>query len=105
MIALTKRPTWTGDLRAALGKVVLGNGMLDFTPPHFNDRHKTCRRIKFSYRSDLSDSDLVLMQEVIQARRPDLNVTVSRWEPRHAGCWFGNYVVYYRPKNSVYMNH
>jgi hypothetical protein len=105
MIALTKRPTWTGDLRAALGKVVLGNGMLDFTPAYFNDRHKTCRRIKFTYRSDLTDSDLVVMQEVIQARRPELNVTVSRWEPRHRGCWFGNYVIYYRPKNSVYMNH
>lgn len=101
MNTTTKRLTWTGDLRAALGKVVLGNGMLNFTPAHFNDRHKTCRRIKFTYRSDLTDSDLAVMQETIQARRPELNVTVSRWP---AGV-FGNYVVYYRPKNSVYMNH
>ncbi len=105
MIAQTKRPTWTGDLRAALGKVVLGNGMLDYTPAYFNDRHKTCRRIKFAYRSDLSDSDVATMQEVIQARRPDLNVTVSRWTPKRGGFSYGNYVVYYRPKNTVYMNH
>ena len=79
--------------------------MLDYTPAYFNDRHKTCRRIKFTYRSDLSDSDVVMMQEVIQARRPELNVAVARWEPKAGGFSYGNYVVYYRPKNSVYMNH
>ena len=96
-----KSLTWTGDLRAALGAVVLGTGDLHFTPAHFNDRNQTCRRIKFSYRSNLSDLDLDIMQKVIQSRRPELNVTVGRWE----NSLYGNYVVYYRPKVGVYMNH
>ena len=103
MMKTQTKLTWTGDLRAALGAVVhgLGRGSLDFNPAYFNDRHKTCRRIKFTYRSDLTDSDLELMQQVIQERRPELNVTVARKESD----WFGNYLVYYRPKVGTYMNH
>lgn len=102
--------TWTGDVRAALEAIGAEN-----YGPMFNDRHKTCRRLKLSVRVDtdnggeVTDFDLYTMQRVIQERRPDLNVTVSRWLNQSKGYrgWagFGNVVVYYRPKTGLYMNH
>lgn len=102
----TKRKTWTGDVAAACEAAGLDNyGYI------FNDRHLTCRRLKFCVTPDLdnggklTDEHCAKMQEVIQARRPDLNVTVSRWETNCGWQGFGNVVVYYRPKTGRYMNH
>ena len=102
----TKKVTWTGDVDEAVNAI----GAYRYSSV-FNDRHLTCRRLKFTVRSDidnggeLSDEQLAVMQRVIQARRPDLNVTVSRWESYRGWQGFGNVVVYYRPKTGVYMNH
>jgi hypothetical protein len=98
----TTKLTWTGDVHAACKAV-------GFTTRHviFNDRHKTCRRLKFDLSADgynrrtPTQEQLAVMQKVIQERRPDLNVTVSTWTNR----FFGNVVVYYRPKTGYYMNH
>ena len=99
--------TWTNDLRAAL--LAIGYDEDGHDPLRgcvFNDRHLTCRRIKFNVHGDyVTDENLVLMQEAIQARRPNLNVTVSRWESVNGWQGFGNVVVYYRPKTGRYMDH
>jgi hypothetical protein len=92
--------TWTGDVRAALE--VTG---IESYGVAFNDKHKTCRRLKFTIRENVTDEQLAEMQRVIQARRPNLNVTVSRWESTNGWRGFGNAVVYYRPKTGLYMNH
>lgn len=90
---VTKGSTsWISDIKEGLG--------LAQTPLYFNDKHKTCRRIKFYQRDDLDDSELVHLQEYIQTKRPDLNVTVSRWTGQ---TWYGNYVVYYRSKIGLTM--
>ena len=106
----TTKVTWTGDVKVALEAVGA-----EFYGLCFNDRHLTCRRLKFNARLDtdnggeLTDDHLAEMQRVIQDRRPDLNVTVSRWLNGRKGYkgWagFGNVVVYYRPKTGLYMNH
>ena len=102
----TTKLTWTGDVKAALEAVGAESYGLAF-----NDRRKTCRRLKFCARLDtdnggeLTDEHLAVMQRVIQARRPELNVTVSRWDSRVGWRGFGNTVVYYRPKTGYYMQH
>lgn len=102
----TKKVTWAGDVREAINAV----GAETYGVA-FNDRHKTCRRLKFCARMDtdnggeLTDDQLVKMQRVIEARRPGLNVTVSRWESANGWQGFGNVVVYYRPKTGRYMDH
>lgn len=102
----TKRTTWIGDVRA--GCEAAG---LDFYGNVFNDRNLTCRRLKFCVTPDFDNGGdftyehLAKMQEVIQARRPDLNVTVSRWVSTTGWAGFGNVVVYYRPKTGLYMSH
>jgi hypothetical protein len=107
MIKTTKaKTTWIGDVRTACE-----SAGLDFYGNVFNDRNLTCRRLKFSVTADLDNGDevtdehLVKMQQVIQERRPDLHVTVSRWESTTGWPGFGNVVVYYRPKTGLYMNH
>lgn len=95
----TTKLTWTGDVREALN--VVG---AEYHNTIFNDRHGTLRRLKFHVRK-LTDEQLAKVQEVIQARRPNLNVTVSRWESSRGWAGFGNVVVYYRPKTSVKMVH
>lgn len=101
-----KRTTWIGDVQTACEAAGL-----DRYSSIFNDKHLTCRRLKFVATPDLdnggelTDEHLAKMQEVIQARRPDLNVTVSRWESTTGWAGFGNVVVYYRPKTGRYMNH
>ena len=90
----TTKLTWTGDIKAALEAVDAEQYSI-----MFNDRHKTCRRLKFATQG-LTDEQLRKMQEVIQERRPELNVTVARWD---YGYW--NTVVYYRPRVGVLMNH
>lgn len=94
-----KRTTWTGDVRAALEAV----GQ-DLYSSIFNDRHLTCRRLKFSAK-ELTDDELVKVQEVIQERRPELSVTVSRWNSGTGWNGYGNTVVYYRPKVGRVMDH
>ena len=102
----TTKLTWTGDVKAALESI----GAESYGSM-FNDKHLTCRRLKFCTRLDtdnggeLTDDQLAEMQRVIQARRPDLNVTVSRWETQGGWQGFGNTVVYYRPKTGLYMDH
>jgi len=91
--------TWTGDVRTALEAV----GQ-DLYSTIFNDRHLTCRRLKFCAK-ELTDDQLVKVQEVIQARRPDLSVTVSRWNPGTGWNGYGNTVVYYRSKTDRYLKH
>lgn len=99
MMKTQTKLTWTGDVREALDTVgvVYHYGI-------FNDRHKTCRRLKF-HTQELTDEQLAKVQEVIQARRPELSVTVSRWDSSVGWAGFGNTVVYYRPKVGRYMNH
>ena len=87
------KASWISDIKEGLGLV--------HTPMYFNDKHKTCRRIKFYQRDDMHDNELVHLQEYIQAKRPELSVTVSRW----TGSWYGNYVVYYRSKVGLEMKH
>ena len=82
--------TWTGDVATALAAV----GTKCYSNI-FNDKHKTCRRLKFAVR-ELTDEQLTKIQEVLQERRPKHTVTVSRW---NYGYW--NTVVYYRSKTSV----
>ena len=102
----TNKVTWIGDVREAINAV---GG--EFYGNVFNDRNATCRRLKFCARLDtdnggeLTDDQLVKMQRVIEARRPGLNVTVSRWESVNGWQGFGNVVVYYRPKTGRYMDH
>ena len=88
------KASWISDITEGLG--------LKHTPMYFNDKHKTCRRIKFYQREDMHETELVHLQEYIQAKRPELSVTVSRWT---GDTWYGNYVVYYRPKVGLVMNH
>lgn len=101
----TTKLTWSNDLRAALVAIGYDEDGHDPLRGYFNDKHLTCRRIKFTVNEELTDEKLVLMQKAIQVRRPDLNVTVSRWETRNGWQGFGNVVVYYRPKTGLYMKH
>ena len=102
----TSKLTWTNDLRAALVAIGYDEDGHDPLRGYFNDKHLTCRRIKFTVQGDhVTDENLVLMQQAIQARRPDLNVTVSRWESANGWQGFGNVVVYYRPKTGLYLKH
>jgi hypothetical protein len=99
------RLTWTNDIRAALLAIGYDTDGYDPLCGYFNDLHRTCRRIKFTLSNDkVTKENLILMQEAIQARRPDLNVTVSKWVST-AGRWggFGNVVIYYRPKVGLYL--
>jgi len=106
MTTTKSKTTWIGDVRTACEAAGL-----DFYGNVFNDRNLTNRRLKFSVTADLDNGDevtdehLAKVQEVIQARRPDLNVTVSRWESTTGWAGFGNVVVYYRPKTGRYMSH
>ena len=101
----TSKLTWTNDLRAALVAIGYDEDGHDPLRGYFNDKHLTCRRIKLTVHQYVTDENLVLMQQAIQARRPNLNVTVSRWESRVGWQGFGNVVVYYRPKTGLYMDH
>ena len=96
----TTKLTWTGDVKAACEAA---GGTLHGAI--FNDRHRTCRRLKFVFSDGVRQrptlEQLTAMQQAIQERRKDLNVTVSSWPGR----WFGNVVVYYRPKTGYYMQH
>lgn len=103
---MKSKVTWIGDVRTACEKAGL-----DFYGNVFNDRNLTNRRLKFVATPDLdnggdvTDDQLSTLQSVIQERRPDLNVTVSRWESVNGWAGFGNVVVYYRPKTGLYMDH
>ena len=93
-----KRLTWTGDITEATQAA--GLTLSQF---YFNDKILTQRRIKFfaskdNGESEISDGDLVIMQDVIQKRRPHLLVNVSR----HDGT-SGNVVVKYRPRIGKYL--
>jgi hypothetical protein len=97
----TPRKNWRNDIRAAVSAIGYDQDGHDAAGGSFNDKHLTCRRIKFYLRQDVTDKDLQTMQEIIQARNPELLVTVSRWNGTsgHYGSnIFGNVVVYYRPK-------
>jgi len=93
--------TWTSDLRVAY-EVATGTPARE-TPFYFNDKHLTCRRIKFHLwdknLQTLTDETLNQIQEAIQARRPNHTVQVAPW-----GTW-GEVVIYYRMKNAHYMDH
>lgn len=96
----TNKLTWTGDIKAAAEAV--GFEVVYY----FNDRFVGSRRIKFAAvgrekRRALTDGDLVLMQDVIQKRRPHLNVSVSHYG---AGM-YGTLTVHYRPKIGTVMDH
>lgn len=91
--------TWIGDVRTACEAAGV-----HFYDGCFNDRHLTCRRLKFAATID-NNEQLATIQQVIQARRPDLQVTVSRWESVNGWQGFGNVVVYYRPKVGRAMVH
>jgi hypothetical protein len=96
----TDKLTWKNDIRAALNAT---GHELNYDPAAsaFNDKNISSRRIKFYLNVDFTDADLQIMQQTIQSRRPELNVTVSRWNglSGHYGSdIFGNVVVYYRPK-------
>ncbi len=90
--------TWTGDIKAAAEAVGFDVGH------YFNDRFVGSRRIKaylFKKKCDgPTRGELILMQDIIQKRRPHLNVTVAR----HYGM-YGNFVVHYRPKVGSVMDH
>ena len=88
------KANWIADVREGLGLM----GPIR----HFNDKHKGSRRIKF-YLHDLplDDSEMSDLQEYIQSKRPDLNVTVARKD----NDWWGNYTVTYRPKVGNVMFH
>jgi hypothetical protein len=93
----TNKLTWTGDIKAAAEAVGFEAG------GYFNDRFVGSRRIKFvafGRDGELTDGDLVLMQDVIQKRRPHLNVSVSRYNGM-----YGNVTVHYRPKVGTVMDH
>lgn len=93
-----KKLTWTGDIKAAAEAVgfVVGH--------YFNDRFVGSRRIKaFTSKRDgteLTDGDLVLVQDIIQKRRPHLNVSVS-----HHNRMCRTLTVHYRPKIGTVMHH
>jgi hypothetical protein len=109
MTTTKSKTTWIGDVRTACYAADV-----EFYGQLFNDRHLTCRRLKFYATVDsavennggeVTDDQLAIMQNVIQARRPHLNVTVSRWETQGGWQGFGNVVVYYRPKTGRYLKH
>lgn len=88
--------TWNSDVRVALAAV----GLEQFDGIIYNDLRKIGRRMKF-YVDNLTDESLAEMQRVIQARRPEMNVTVSRWYSKTDWDGYGNVVVYYKPKTSL----
>jgi hypothetical protein len=98
--------TWAGDVKLAY-EVATGTPPFE-TPGYFNDKHKTCRRIKFWLpREHLNYETLTKIQEAIQARRPNHSVFVDKWSTVSSSPWggFGNVVVYYSMKDSDRMDH
>ncbi len=96
----TKRKTFAGDLRAALSTPTTKEFLYDDgkLPHYYNDKHLTCRRLKFGFKP-VTDEQLETIQAVIQERRPEYSITVSRWPGR-----WENIVVYYRPKVGRYLS-
>lgn len=104
--------TWAGDVKAAI-RTVTGKECTD-TPTYFNDRHKTCRRIKLSLSDHhVTEKNLKKIQRIIQERRPNHSVQVSEWKGTSARYGtgqtyesvYGNVVIYYRQKDSIYIDH
>ena len=99
---LNNKLTWTSDLRVAY-EVATGTSSKGWTPWYFNDKHVTCRRIKFHLEEKhLNDETLAKIQAAIQARRPNHTVQVAKWGQ---SSWCGNTVVYYRMRNTYRMDH
>ena len=90
--------TWISDVREGLKQF-----NKDFFY-YFNDRTLTQRRIKFltSDRDTLNAQELIDLQQFIEKRRPELNVTVKDWTHKNYGSPFSysgpQYCVYYKPK-------
>ena len=104
MIKNENKLTWTSDLRVAY-EVATGTPATE-TPWYFNDKHVTCRRIKFSLSSKhVNDETLAKIQTAIQARRPNHTVQVAGWGSNYGSQIMGNVVVYYRMRNSRVMDH
>lgn len=97
---------WASDVKLAYE---VATGTPPFTTPgYYNDKHKTCRRIKFWLPGEhLNCETLTKIQEAIQARRPNHSVFVEKWNTVSSSPWggFGNVVVYYRMKDSDKMDH
>jgi hypothetical protein len=86
-----KKLTWIGDIRA---------GLLcspKWTPTYYNDATDNQRRIKFYTNAPLDVNRLAKLQEVIEKRRPHLNVSVKG----HYGPMLNETYVYYRPKVQI----
>ena len=95
MITKTKRINWIQDIRD--GFLFAG---VSYQARHFNDLHKTCRRIKLYIPEDLTDEQLEKVQKYVQSKKKEYNVTVARWTGNR---WYGNVVVYFRPKVGLSM--
>jgi F0F1-type ATP synthase delta subunit len=96
MITKTKRINWIQDIRDGF----LFAGVGDHIGTYFNDLHQTCRRIKLYVSQDLTDEQLEKVQKYVQSKKNEYNVTVARWSGNR---WYGNVVVYFRPKVGLWM--
>jgi hypothetical protein len=86
-----KKLTWIGDIRAGLE---LSDS---WRPLYYNDVTDNQRRIKFFTNTPLKLNRLVKMLQVIESRRPYLNVTVkAKMTPQ-----YNEVCVYYKPKIQV----
>lgn len=86
-----KKLTWVGDIRDAM------NTSEDWPQIYYNDTTKNQRRIKFYTNKPLGIDILSRIQEVIQKRRPYLNVSVKH----SPGPLTNETYVYYTPKVQI----
>lgn len=95
---MNKQHTWISDVREGLKQ-----SNKDFFY-YYNDANLRQRRIKFitSDRDALNAQELIDLQQFIEKRRPELNITVRDWTHKSYGGLFSyggpQYCVYYKPK-------
>lgn len=96
-----KKQTWISDIQEGLKEL-----NKDYSLYH-NDVTKNQRRIKFyaTKNNALRVDELFVLQQFIQNRRPELNVTVKDWTNSPTSGPFSfvgpTYCVYYKPKVQV----
>ena len=82
----SKDSTWISDITEGL--------QVPCVPLCFNDKRKGYRRIKFFFKQ-LTLKQMISLQEYIQKKRPEYEVTIFEWNTNIHSV---EYCVYYRPK-------
>lgn len=84
--------TWISDITDGL--------CVNYVPLYYNDKRKNYRRIKFFFKQ-LSLKQMISLQEYIQRKRPEYEVTIFEWNTNLHSV---EYCVYYKPKSNYTLS-